>query len=237
MLGSDVSAVLSQNERCEILSYARSEVDVCDVAAVRSALRGANIVVNCAAYTAVDLAESESEKAYHINLHGAQNVAVCAHEAHVRLIHTSTDYVFDGSKESAYSEKDLPNPLNVYGSSKLAGEKAVRSVGGDYTILRLQALFGVHGGNFVEAMIKQFNGDATEVRVVGDQVTIPTYTRHVAEYIEFLSYKPFRGVLNVSASGFCSWYDFAVEIAKQTGCTKPLIEVTSDAFLGLPCVP
>ena len=230
MLGSDVSAVLSQNKRLEVCSYDRSEVDVCNADDVRLVLRGAKLVVNCAAYTAVDLAEIENEKAYKVNLHGAQNVAVCAHAENVRLIHTSTDYVFDGTKGSGYTEKDAPNPVNVYGSSKLAGEKAVRSVGGNYAVLRLQALFGLRGGNFVEAILKQFQGDSSEVRVVGDQITIPTYTRHIAEYIEFLSYRPFKGLLNVSATGFCSWHEFALEIAKQTGCTKPIVEVTSDVF-------
>ena len=230
MLGHDLLKKLGADERIRCYGYTREQVDITNPSSVAQAVAGAEVVYNCAAYTAVDLAEEESEKAYLVNAEGAGLVAECAKEAGARLFHTSTDYVFDGTKQQPYIESDATNPLNVYGTSKLAGEKAVEAVGGDYAIIRLQALFGISGPNFIEAILRQLHGDSPQLKVVGDQITVPSYTGHVSQAMAAMLTVPYTGILNVCATGSCSWFDFAKSISEQAGIEKSIVEVDSNAF-------
>ena len=159
----------------------RAELDVTDAAAVREALGGAT-VINCAAYTDVDGAESESGAAHAVNADGARNVA----EAAARVLYVSTDYVFDGAKGAPYVESDPTGPLQEYGHSKLAGERATAEANAGHLVVRSSWLFGAGGRNFVETMLA-LGRERDELRVVDDQVGCPTFTGHLAEALVALA--------------------------------------------------
>jgi len=230
LLGSDIKNVLLNDAGIEVSAYSRSEFDVTDLKFVRDAVEGYNVVINCAAYTKVDHAETEKEDAFNVNMTGAKNLATGCTIHKARLIQMSTDYVFDGSKPTHYTEKDIPNPMNIYGASKLAGEKAVRAAGCKYLIIRLQSLFGMHGPNFVDTIVERLSNENTPLQVVSDQISSPTYTKHVAEAVHSLLKVDRSGIINVSASGHCSWFEFAVSIADLIGSTIDIEKVDADSF-------
>ena len=209
------------------------EMDITDFNAVRDTLPLCDWVVNCAAFTRVDDAEREKEAAFAVNATGALYVArVCARRG-FRLMHISTDYVFDGRKGRPYVETDLPEPLGAYGASKLAGEKAIRSEGGRFLIVRTQSLFGKHGPNFVRAIVDKIHKGMTPLRVVQDQISAPTYTRHLANALIRLIRLDKHGVVHISASGSCSWFDFARAIVAHVRPSVEVVPVTSQE-LGRP---
>jgi len=220
MLGRDV--VRAAGERAVALP--RAELDVTDRAAVRDALRGAT-VVNCAAYTNVDGAETESEVAHAVNADGARNVA----EAAERVLYVSTDYVFDGVKRGPYVESDATGPLQEYGHSKLAGERATVDANDNHLVVRSSWLFGAGGRNFVDTMLT-LRRDRDELLVVDDQVGSPTFTGHLAEALVALAGGDERGVLHVAGSGSCSWFDFARAIFERSGADADVRPCTTDEF-------
>lgn len=174
------------------------------------------LIVNACAYTAVDKAESEPELAMAVNGTGVGILAAEALKLGARLIHVSTDYVFDGSQSHPYQETDPPNPIGVYGQSKLAGEQAIQQIGGDYIIIRTAWVYGIGGvGNFVKTMLR-LGSSRDEVRVVMDQVGSPTWTKDLAEAIVCMIQKsPESGIYHYTNSGVCSWYDFAIAIFEE----------------------
>jgi dTDP-4-dehydrorhamnose reductase len=174
------------------------------------------VVVNAAAYTAVDKAEDEKEKAYRANCDGAANVAEAANQIGARVVHVSTDYVFDGTKSSPYRPDDLPGPLGVYGASKAAGEKKVREISNNTAlIVRSSWLYAVHGHNFVNTMLRLM-GERDEVRVVADQIGCPTWARTLAQAIwSFIAKPQLAGIYHWTDSGVASWYDFAVAVEEE----------------------
>lgn len=175
-------------------------------------IKDMRIVINCAGYTDVDRAEDEPEKAFMVNELGVSNVAELCSVHNVKLCHISTDYVFNGEKKFPYTEIDPVEPLNVYGKSKLGGELAVKKAGCSYLIVRTQALFGSGGRNFVDTIINKAADSNSTIEVVDDQYTSPTYTRDCASAILDLLEIDAEGIVNVSASGYCSWYELAREI-------------------------
>jgi dTDP-4-dehydrorhamnose reductase len=220
MLGRDL--VRAAGEGAIALTHA--ELDVTDRGAVLDALRGAT-VVNCAAYTDVDGAERESAEAHAINADGARNVA----EAAERVLYVSTDYVFDGSKAEPYVESDPTGPLQEYGHSKLAGERATAEANDNHLVVRSSWLFGAGGRNFVDTMLA-FGRDREELLVVDDQVGSPTFTGHLAEALVALAAADERGVLHVAGGGSCSWYSFARAIFDRSGVDADLRPCTTDEF-------
>jgi len=180
-----------------------------------------DLVVNAAAYTAVDRAEDEPEKAFRLNRDGAANVAAAAAALHAPLIHLSTDYVYDGAKSSAYLETDAPRPLGVYGASKLAGEAAITEIAGDQVILRTSWVCSSDGNNFVKTMIR-LAGQCDEIVVVDDQWGAPTFAADLAEAIisigEILLSLNDRsgvtGLYHISGTGETTWCRFARAIMK-----------------------
>jgi dTDP-4-dehydrorhamnose reductase len=218
MLGQDV--VRAAGEGAVALTH--TELDVTDRAAVLDALRGAT-VVNCAAYTDVDGAESESEKAHAINADGARNVA----EAAERVLYVSTDYVFDGSKAQPYVESDPTSPLQEYGHSKLAGERATADANDNHLVVRSSWLFGAGGRNFVQTILTLAR-DRAELLVVDDQVGSPTFTGHLAEGLVALATADERGLMHMAGGGSCSWYAFARAIFERSGVGVELRPCTSD---------
>ena len=174
--------------------------------------------INCAAYTAVDLAEEQSDLAYAVNAEGPKNLAEVCKKYQVKLLHISTDFVFDGKKQTPYIETDMPNPLGVYGVSKWQGERYIQEVMEDYFIIRTSWLYSEYGNNFMKTMLS-LSEIRDEISVVSDQIGAPTYAGDLAEVLIkiILSSPPNYGVYHYSNSGTISWYDLAVEIFKQFG--------------------
>ncbi|MCL6559732.1 MAG: dTDP-4-dehydrorhamnose reductase, partial [Firmicutes bacterium] len=215
MLGQAVVKEFA-GRKAEVIPLNRSELDITDLGQVRRVVgsRKPEIVVNCAAYTSVDGAETEPYKAYLVNGLGPRNLAVACREAGAELVHISTDYVFDGSKPGPYSIFDEPRPLNIYGSSKLWGEKALSIVAGSCYLVRTSWLFGPGGNNFVTTILR-IAQDQGKVRVVNDQTGCPTYTVDLARAIADLSVSGCYGIYNIKKQGGTKWYGFAEEIFSQ----------------------
>jgi dTDP-4-dehydrorhamnose reductase len=216
MLGQDVVRASGG------LGLSRSELDVTDAAAVREAVGGAELVINCAAFTDVDGAEADPEAALRVNRDGARHVA----EAASRVLYVSTDYVFDGSKREPYVESDPTGPLSVYGRSKLEGERATATANPRHFIVRSAWLFGAGGPNFVETMLSL----APDVRAVDDQVGCPTFAGHLAEALVRLGRTEDYGVHHIAASGSCSRYEFAREILARAGVEARVEPCTTAEF-------
>jgi dTDP-4-dehydrorhamnose reductase len=231
MLGQDVVAV-AQADGDEVIALARGDLDVTDERAVAAAMADEQIdaVVNCAAWTDVDGAESDPDGADEVNALGAEHVANAAAHAGARLVHVSTDYVFDGARsrdEAAYVESDVPAPHSVYGASKLAGEEAVVAAGGSHAIVRSSWLFGVGGRNFVATMLA-LGAERDEVTVVDDQIGCPTATAHLAPALLTLARDDdAQGLFHVAGGGQCSWYDLAVEAFRQAGIACRVLPCTT----------
>lgn len=219
--GQVVSALRAlANDRLEILSLGRPELDLAQPATVAAALRGAkpDVVVSAAAYTAVDKAENDADLAFAINRDGARAVAQAAGEMGIPVIHLSTDYVFDGTKATAYAEGDATGPTSVYGRSKLEGEQAVAGATANHAILRTAWVYSEYGSNFVKTMLR-LGESRDEINVVADQFGCPTSANDIARAIvtvaEKLSADPsahLRGVFHLSGTGETSWADFARQI-------------------------
>lgn len=208
--------------RHELIVLGREQLDLADTERLREAIRHLQpeLIINAAAHTAVDAAESEPEAAFAINAVAPGVLAEEAAALDVPLIHYSTDYVFDGSKPTAYHEDDLPNPLGVYGRSKLAGEQAISAVGGKHLILRTSWVYSLHGRNFLLTMQRLLQ-EREQLSVVADQIGAPTWAGSIAaatvQLIERWQQRQTAawGVYHFSARGETSWFGFAEAIAAQ----------------------
>lgn len=176
----------------------------------------------------MEKAEDDPALAFRVNALGAQNLALACHKFGVKLVHISTDYIFDGTKEGPYEEFDPPNPLSVYGKSKLWGERLVQQVGGEYFILRTSWLYG-DGPNFVRTMLR-LAGERDRLTVVADQYGTPTSTKDLVWLIEKLMLTDFYGVYHASNQGSCTWYEFARKIFKLAGKDVIVGPVPTEAY-------
>jgi len=211
MLGMDLQPILSTQH--EVIGKDIPDLDISDPGQVRREIEKTrpDMVINLAALTDVDGCESRKERAFSVNGHGAGHVARACEAAGAKLIHLSTDYVFDGTSPIPYREEDPPHPLNVYGESKLLGERAIEGVGKNHLILRTAWLYGRHGKNFVDTILR-LASQQEELRVVNDQMGPPTFTRDLGWAISRLADKEVRGILHVTNSGCCTWFEFAEKI-------------------------
>lgn len=213
---------LTQPEGLIVHACDRHALDITDPSAVAQALNesGARAVINAAAYTAVDKAETERSLAHQINTEGPGLLASACAARGIRLLHVSTDFVFDGLKSSPYLPDDRPSPIGEYGRSKRTGEVAVLGSGADTVVVRTGWVYSRHGGNFVKTMLKLM-AERDQLRVVEDQVGTPTWARGLAEVCwQLLAHPDALGIHHWSDAGACSWYDFAVairEIALELG--------------------
>lgn len=231
MLGLDVRRAV-EDAGHEAVSMTRAQLDVTDRAAVADAVVGAGVdtVINCAAWTNVDGAESEPEQAAAVNGAGAGHVAAAAAAAGAWVIHVSTDYVFNGRKAGPYVESDAVDPVSAYGFSKLEGEQAVAAAApGGHTIVRTAWLFGAGGRCFPKTILRAAS-ERPELAVVSDQIGCPTFTGHLAEALVSLAAKPTLGVLHVAGSGRCSWHEFASAIVAAGGLECPVRPISSDEY-------
>jgi dTDP-4-dehydrorhamnose reductase len=228
MLGRDV-VLAATNAGHQVSAHGHNDLDVTDADAVAARVNRdrPDVVINCAAWTDVDGAEESEDQAMAVNGAGAGNAAAAAAAAGAKVLYVSTDYVFDGHKESPYVEVDEPAPQSAYGRTKLAGEEATAAANRRHFIVRSSWLFGIGGRNFVETML-QLAADHGEVLVVRDQVGSPTYTWHLASGIVRLIEGSTWGIHHMAAAGTCSWYDFAREIFDQAKVECNVLSATTD---------
>ncbi len=210
------------------------EMDITRPDSIRENLPPCDVVINGAAFTRVDDAEREIEVARRINADGAGNLAAVCHERGIRLLHISTDYVFDGTKKADYVESDPTNPLSVYGMTKWQGEVLVRAAAPSSVIVRTQSLYGLHGRNFIKAILNQVIQGKKMLTVVSDQVSSPTYTRHLADALLNLAPLPSTGTVHVASRGSCSWFRFAQEIMSCVGIRGVEVKPMSSTELKYP---
>ncbi len=235
MLGADlVSACRRAGVESVVLDLPK--VDICKPESLEVGLPAGDVVLNCAAFTRVDDAEKERDICRAINATGAGNVARACAKRGLRLIHISTDYVFDGRKGRAYTESDAVAPLNWYGQTKLEGEREVAAAGGHWTIVRTQSLYGLNGRNFVKAILSQIQKGNKDLRVVNDQVSSPTYTRDLADALINLARVPSNGLVNIACTGGCSWFDFAKAIVQQVGASGVSVHPRRTTELNYPAL-
>jgi dTDP-4-dehydrorhamnose reductase len=209
----------------------RATLDLADSDAVRRAIREAKpgLIVNAAAYTAVDKAESEPDLAMQINGVAPGVMAEEAKRLGAMLVHYSTDYVFDGAKRGAYVEDDAPNPLNTYGTTKLAGERAIAESGCRYLIVRTSWVYGPRGKNFFLTIAAKA-GAGEALRVVADQRGVPTSSRFLAENTVALLSKDAMGLVHLVPAGAATWHEFALAIVRLTGGKSNVQPITSAEF-------
>lgn len=224
MLGQDLMGLLGERGRGVDLP----DIDITDMVSVQQVLTALRpkVVINCAAYTDVDGCESNTETAMQVNGEGVAFLALVTREIGAKLVQVSTDYVFDGSKGSPYREADLQQPLNIYGESKLAGELNV-DINPDNLLVRTQWLYGLHGKNFVETMLK-LGQEKTELTVVDDQIGSPTWTMDLAKGILALVDKDCRGTYHCANSGHTSWNGFAKAIFDEAGLPVQVLPMTTE---------
>jgi len=220
----------------EVIATDRATLDLADPDAIRRAAREAKpqVIVNAAAYTAVDQAESEPELAMQINGIAPGILADEAKRLGALLVHYSTDYVFDGEKATPYVEDDPPNPINVYGKTKLEGERAIQGFGCRHLILRTSWVYGPRGRNFLLTILRAAR-ERPELRVVSDQVGAPTSSLAIAratgEILRQSSGRAvFTGIYHMSASGQATWYDFAVAILAEARLPTPIVPISSEQY-------
>jgi dTDP-4-dehydrorhamnose reductase len=230
MLGHEVVAAAEKLGH-EVAAWDLPECDLTDAHATLDAIRRLDprAVVNCAAYTNVDGAESDEATAERVNADAAGNLARACKAAGARLVHVSTDYVFDGTKREPWIESDAPNPLGAYGRTKLHGEEQVTAELGDHAIVRTAWLFGPHGPNFVATMLR-LAGDNDEVSVVTDQVGSPTFAGHLAPALVDMAERSDTGIFHGAGAGSCSWYELTLEAFDMAGVSCRVLPTTSDRF-------
>ncbi len=227
MLGSDICSVFTD---VELTAFTLKDFDITDLDASVAAIRKIkpDYLIHSAAYTNVDGSEQAPDNAYLVNGIGTRNVTMACEETGCPIIYISSDYVFDGTKNEPYNEWDMPNPISHYGLSKLLGEKFVASLTNRFYIVRTSWLFGKRGKNFVDT-ISRLLKERNEIDVVTDQVGSPTYTLDLANKLQELINKGY-GTYHITNSSYCSWYEFAVEIARLQSSNTEIKQTTSDIF-------
>ena len=234
-LGSEFRFLCSEYNNYNFFFTDKNELDICDINSLQKFIdkNKINVIVNCAAYTAVDRAESESDLAHKINSFGTKNLGIIAKRNLCKLVHISTDYVFDGTKKFAYNEKDVTNPQSVYGKSKLSGEENLKIINPENCIIiRTSWVYSKFGNNFVKTMLK-IGKDRGEVNVVSDQVGSPTYAFDLAKMI--LNILPEiknkrTTIFHYANDGFCSWADFSTEIFKISNINCKVNPITTSDY-------
>jgi dTDP-4-dehydrorhamnose reductase len=228
-LGRDLVKIIGLTH--EVTGFGSKELDIRDLEQCREIFNQIkpNVIIHAAAYTAVDLAESDADNAFAVNAFGSRNVAKAAEEIGAKLCYISTDYVFDGTSDNSYKEYDNTNPQSIYGKSKLAGELLVQSLSKRYFIVRTSWVYGRHGNNFVKTMLK-LGKEKPNLKVVEDQIGSPTYTVDLCHFILELISSEKYGIYHASNTGSCSWFEFAKAIFAESGYTTQVEPCKTDEF-------
>ncbi|MBA5794108.1 MULTISPECIES: dTDP-4-dehydrorhamnose reductase, partial [unclassified Flavobacterium] len=232
-LGSELHDLQANYPQYQIVFVDREEMDLSNADQIIEVLdkEQPNVIVSAGAYTAVDKAESDQQLCDAINHLAVKTIGDWAAKNKVKVVHISTDYVFDGNSETPLKETDTPDPINVYGLTKLKGEEALQTSGAVYVIIRTAWVYSTYGANFVKTMMRLMN-EREELGVVADQIGTPTYARDLAQAImDVISAQNFvQGIYHYSNEGKISWYDFAVAIKEINGYTTKMNAIASDAF-------
>lgn len=238
-LGQSIQFIASQYPEMQFIFASSTDLDITNSERVNTYFSQSKIdfCVNTAAYTAVDKAETDIEKAKLVNIEGPKNLAIACQKNNVTLIHISTDFVFDGEGKIPYLEKDKTNPIGVYGQTKLDGEREVIAHCTKHFIIRTSWVYSQFGNNFMKTMLRLAQ-DRTELNVVSDQIGTPTNALDLADAILTIIQnchseqreESFHGVYNFSNEGICSWYDFAVEIFKQNHITIQINPIPTEVY-------
>jgi len=228
-LGTDLCAVLEENH--EVHGYDIGDFDIGDAERTAAAVSevSPSLIVHAAAFADVDACEDERDKAFRVNAEGTRNVARAAREAGCFLVYVSTDYVFDGTKGTAYTETDEPGPINYYGLTKFYGEKHVRELAPRHLVVRTSWLFGPNGRNFVDTITEKALKTG-KVRVVCDQRGCPTYTYHLASGLMAVIDKSLEGTVHLTNSGDATWFDLAKCAIETAGINAEITPVETAAY-------
>ena len=229
-LGYDVVKEL-QKQNIECCGAVRKDFDIVNFEATEKFITNymPDVVIHCAAYTAVDKAEDEQGLCYLVNASATENIAQICKKIDAKMVYISTDYVFDGTKDGFYEVDDKPKPVNVYGRTKLLGEQAVQKILNKYFIIRISWVFGEHGNNFVKTMLK-LGKERKELNVVADQYGSPTYTADLAPLLIEMIKTDKYGVYHATNEGVCSWAEFAEEIFKLAGMNVKVNHITTAEY-------
>lgn len=233
-LGSEFKDISSKYSNWNFIFKDFPEIDICNFDSLEKVFKKNKIdyVINCAAYTDVENCEIEKNKAYDVNSFGVENIIKIVEAYEIKMIHISTDYVFNGMNKLPYKENDKPAPLNVYGKSKLSGEKVILNSNSDSIIIRTSWLYSSYGKNFVKTVLKLIKRK-DELRVFSDQIGNPTYANDLAEScLQILFSKKkisSKGrIYHFSSSGSTSWFDFAKQILKLSGLSCVIVPINSE---------
>jgi len=232
-LGKDCTLVLSDLHAVTCVDV--EELDITHKNQVLAFIRKIRpeVIINCAAFTQVDLCETHKDQAWAVNVTGAENLAQAAAACQAFLVHISTDYVFDGIKPfpDAYSETDIPNPLSYYGITKREGELAVMRATDNHLILRTAWLYGFHGANFIKTIVKKaIAAPDVTLKIVNDQYGSPTWSMILARQIAALVQTPARGLYHASAEGACTWFEFARYFLEKLRVPHRIIPCTTQDY-------
>jgi len=234
-VGNEIRQLSAKHSQFHFLFTDYPQLDITDRSKIEEYFNKnkIDVVINCAAYTAVDKAETEIEKARSINTTAVQYLAETCNSHHIPFIHISTDFVFDGKKKTSYTEEDIPNPLSVYAATKLEGDRQAIRINPKTVVVRTSWVYSPFGNNFVKTMLR-LSETKPELRVVSDQTGSPTYARDLAEALLTIAVKAEDvkqyGIFNYSNEGNITWYDFAKVILEIKGIQTPVIPITSAEY-------
>lgn len=231
-LGYEFSNFL--RDKAQLFAFSHSELDILDFEKLVNKFLelSPDIVINCAAYTKVDQAEKEQALAYKINAVGARNVSFASFKINAKVVYFSTDYVFDGKKNTPYNEFDKPNPISVYGKSKFLGEIHTKEHNFNHLILRISWLYGVNGSNFVKIIIRLAK-EKGELKVVNDQIGTPTYSLDVVKQAWKLIQEDSVGLYHSASLGQITWFEFARRIVEKLNLNAKVVPIETDEFPAL----
>jgi dTDP-4-dehydrorhamnose reductase len=230
-LGYDMVKRLNENS-IECLGTSLNELDITNEAQTNKVITNYNpdVVIHCAAYTAVDKAENERELCYNVNVLGTKYVASACKDIDAKMVYISTDYVFDGKGNQPFEVTDQPNPINYYGKTKYKGELEVQKLLNKYFIIRISWVFGKNGNNFVKTMLRLAK-ERNEISVVADQIGSPTYTYDLTRLIVDMIQTEKYGIYHATNEGYCSWYEFASEIFRQAGLEVKVKPIKTEDYI------
>lgn len=228
-LGIELTKLMPEKGH-EVVALGHKDLDISDAKSVKRALEShkPDLILNSAAYTDVDGCETEIETAYRINSLGPRNLAQYGERLGCELLHVGTNYVFDGASKSPYGPDSLPNPISVYGRTKLAGEEYVKSLSSRWYVVRSAGVYG-DGHNFVRTMLR-VGAERDSLKVKSDEFIAPTYARDLAQGISEVVDGGLYGMYHVTNSGSCSWYEFALEIFRLSGIDVEVAPVASSEY-------
>lgn len=228
-LGGEFKTFLK--DKAEVFAFNHNELDILNFKGLTNKFfeLSPDVVINCAAYTKVDQAEEEENLVYQVNTVGAKNVSFTSFRAKAKVVYFSTDYVFDGTKNLPYNEFDKPNPLSIYGKSKLFGEEFTKQFNPNHLILRISWLYGINGSNFVKSIIRLVK-EKGELKIVSDQFGEPTYAFDVVKQTWQLIQDDSVGLYHCSNTGKTNWFEFAKKIVGQLNLNAKVLPIKTDEF-------